>query len=74
MTDLDYEPPKYEVISITFHIGFHVYFNVLFSYFIYRTKTFKTIEASLRVDALASAGFKISRSKLVDFIRYTGFY
>ncbi|XP_022981895.1 uncharacterized protein LOC111480897 isoform X1 [Cucurbita maxima] len=33
-----------------------------------KTKTFKTIEASLRVDALASAGFKISRSKLVDFI------
>ncbi|XP_058101010.1 uncharacterized protein LOC131245508 isoform X2 [Magnolia sinica] len=34
-----------------------------------RTKSFKTIEASLRVDALASAGFKISRSKLVDLIR-----
>ncbi|XP_027342341.1 uncharacterized protein LOC113855078 isoform X2 [Abrus precatorius] len=33
-----------------------------------RTKSFKTIEASLRVDALASAGFKISRSKLVDMI------
>ncbi|KAL1346229.1 hypothetical protein HN51_019932 [Arachis hypogaea] len=33
-----------------------------------RTTTFKTIEASLRVDALASAGFKISRSKLVDLI------
>ncbi|XP_057992035.1 uncharacterized protein LOC110672192 isoform X2 [Hevea brasiliensis] len=33
-----------------------------------RTKTFKTIETSLRVDALASAGFKISRSKLVDLI------
>ncbi|GMN54510.1 hypothetical protein TIFTF001_023637 [Ficus carica] len=33
-----------------------------------RTKTFKTVEASLRVDALASAGFKISRSKLVDLI------
>ncbi|KAL5772213.1 hypothetical protein ACOSQ2_012137 [Xanthoceras sorbifolium] len=29
-----------------------------------RTKSFKAIEASLRVDALASAGFKISRSKL----------
>ncbi|KAL5841442.1 hypothetical protein ACOSQ3_012045 [Xanthoceras sorbifolium] len=28
------------------------------------TKSFKAIEASLRVDALASAGFKISRSKL----------
>ncbi|XP_028792989.1 putative RNA-binding protein YlmH isoform X3 [Neltuma alba] len=34
-----------------------------------RTKSFKTIEASLRVDALASAGFNISRSKLVDLIR-----
>ncbi|XP_015583691.2 putative RNA-binding protein YlmH isoform X2 [Ricinus communis] len=34
-----------------------------------RTRTFNTIEASLRVDALASAGFKISRSKLVDLIR-----
>ncbi|GAU33735.1 hypothetical protein TSUD_52680 [Trifolium subterraneum] len=33
-----------------------------------RTKSFKTIEASLRVDAVASAGFKISRSKLVDMI------
>ncbi|MQL85997.1 hypothetical protein Taro_018511, partial [Colocasia esculenta] len=33
-----------------------------------RTKSFKTIEASLRVDALASAGFKISRSKLVGLI------
>ncbi|KAJ6724467.1 RNA-BINDING PROTEIN YLMH-RELATED [Salix viminalis] len=32
------------------------------------TKSFKTVEASLRVDALASAGFKISRSKLVDLI------
>ncbi|XP_052206332.1 uncharacterized protein LOC127810817 isoform X2 [Diospyros lotus] len=34
-----------------------------------RTKTFKTVEASLRVDALASAGYKISRTKLVDLIR-----
>ncbi|KAK6269983.1 hypothetical protein POUND7_007088 [Theobroma cacao] len=33
-----------------------------------RTQSFKTIEASLRVDALASAGFKISRSKLVNLI------
>ncbi|XP_068667042.1 uncharacterized protein [Aristolochia californica] len=33
-----------------------------------RTNSFKTVEASLRVDALASAGFKISRSKLVDLI------
>lgn len=33
-----------------------------------RTKTFRTVESSLRVDALASAGFKISRSKLVDLI------
>ncbi|KAJ4976609.1 hypothetical protein NE237_001715 [Protea cynaroides] len=33
-----------------------------------KTKSFKAIEASLRVDALASAGFKISRSKLVDLI------
>ncbi|RVW79389.1 hypothetical protein CK203_040895 [Vitis vinifera] len=36
-----------------------------------RTTTFKTIELSLRVDALASAGFKLSRSKLVDLIRYS---
>ncbi|KAG4981455.1 hypothetical protein JHK85_035413 [Glycine max] len=36
-----------------------------------RTKSFKTIEASLRVDALASAGFKVSRSKLVDMIRFS---
>ncbi|KAF3946320.1 hypothetical protein CMV_027401 [Castanea mollissima] len=28
------------------------------------------VEASLRVDAVASAGFKISRSKLVDSVRY----
>ncbi|XP_042418767.1 putative RNA-binding protein YlmH [Zingiber officinale] len=33
-----------------------------------RTKTSKTVEASLRVDAIASAGFKISRTKLVDLI------
>ncbi|KAK9152784.1 hypothetical protein Sjap_000264 [Stephania japonica] len=33
-----------------------------------RTKSSKAVEASLRVDALASAGFKISRSKLVDLI------
>lgn len=33
-----------------------------------RTKSFKTVEASLRVDAIASAGYKISRSKLVDLI------
>ncbi|CAL1373327.1 unnamed protein product [Linum trigynum] len=33
-----------------------------------QTKTFRTVEASLRLDALASAGFKISRSKLVDLI------
>ncbi|CAN0891264.1 Putative RNA-binding protein YlmH [Linum grandiflorum] len=32
------------------------------------TKTFRTVEASLRLDALASAGFKLSRSKLVDLI------
>lgn len=35
-----------------------------------RTKSFKAIELSLRIDAIASAGFKISRSKLVDLIRY----
>ncbi|PQQ17973.1 uncharacterized protein Pyn_15243 [Prunus yedoensis var. nudiflora] len=34
-----------------------------------RTKSFKAIELSLRIDAIASAGFKISRSKLVDLIR-----
>uniref|UniRef100_A0A2P2IMQ7 RNA-binding S4 domain-containing protein n=1 Tax=Rhizophora mucronata TaxID=61149 RepID=A0A2P2IMQ7_RHIMU len=33
-----------------------------------RTRSFRSVEASLRVDALASAGFKISRSKLVDLI------
>ncbi|XP_057465306.1 uncharacterized protein LOC130755020 isoform X2 [Actinidia eriantha] len=33
-----------------------------------RTKAFKTVEASLRVDAIASAGFKISRTKLADLI------
>ncbi|KAK2968442.1 hypothetical protein RJ640_004448 [Escallonia rubra] len=33
-----------------------------------RTMSFKTVEASLRIDAIASAGFKISRSKLVDLI------
>ncbi|XP_024960174.1 uncharacterized protein LOC112500818 isoform X3 [Cynara cardunculus var. scolymus] len=34
-----------------------------------RTKTFKTVEASMRIDSIASAGFKISRSKLVGLIR-----
>lgn len=33
-----------------------------------KTKTFKTVEASLRIDAIASAGFKISRSKFVSMI------
>lgn len=33
-----------------------------------RTKTLKTVESSLRVDAIASAGFKISRSKFSDLI------
>ncbi|CAL0326552.1 unnamed protein product [Lupinus luteus] len=33
-----------------------------------RITKFKTVEASLRVDAVASAGFKVSRSKLVDMI------
>ncbi|KAJ4768458.1 RNA-binding S4 domain-containing protein [Rhynchospora pubera] len=33
-----------------------------------RTKSFKTVEPSLRVDALASAGFKLSRTKLVNLI------
>nr|CAB3478286.1 unnamed protein product [Digitaria exilis] len=33
-----------------------------------RTKSFKTVELSLRVDALASAGFKISRTKLASLI------
>lgn len=34
-----------------------------------KTKSFRTIEASLRVDAVASAGYKISRTKLGDLIR-----
>lgn len=33
-----------------------------------RTNSFKTVESSLRVDALASAGFKISRTKLASLI------
>ncbi|KAL5730405.1 hypothetical protein ACHQM5_003228 [Ranunculus cassubicifolius] len=33
-----------------------------------RTKSFNTVEASVRIDAIASAGFKISRSKLVGLI------
>uniref|UniRef100_A0A0E0FT32 RNA-binding S4 domain-containing protein n=1 Tax=Oryza nivara TaxID=4536 RepID=A0A0E0FT32_ORYNI len=33
-----------------------------------RTKSFKTVESSLRVDALGSAGFKISRTKLASLI------
>ncbi|KAM1101259.1 hypothetical protein ACFX2B_007558 [Malus domestica] len=36
-----------------------------------RTKSFKTIDASVRVVAIASAGFKLSRTKLVDLIRYS---
>ncbi|RXH83167.1 hypothetical protein DVH24_003665 [Malus domestica] len=35
------------------------------------TKSFKTIDASVRVVAIASAGFKLSRTKLVDLIRYS---
>ncbi|EPS64649.1 hypothetical protein M569_10127, partial [Genlisea aurea] len=33
-----------------------------------RTKVFKAVEASLRLDAVASAGFNISRSKMADLI------
>ncbi|GER53431.1 RNA-binding S4 domain-containing protein [Striga asiatica] len=33
-----------------------------------RTKTMKTVEASIRLDSIASAGFKISRSKMADLI------
>jgi RNA-binding protein YlmH len=33
-----------------------------------RVYTFRSVEASLRVDALASAGFRMSRSKLADMI------
>ncbi|KQK09715.1 uncharacterized protein LOC100832647 [Brachypodium distachyon] len=33
-----------------------------------KTKSFKTVESSLRVDAVASAGFKISRTKLGSLI------
>jgi len=33
-----------------------------------RTKSFKTVESSLRVDAVVSAGFKISRTKLGSLI------
>lgn len=33
-----------------------------------RTKSFKTVEASQRLDAIASAGFKISRSKMANLI------
>ncbi|MCO5575049.1 hypothetical protein L7F22_028846 [Adiantum nelumboides] len=33
-----------------------------------RVQVIKSVEASLRVDAVASAGFKISRSKLADLI------
>ncbi|KZV32579.1 hypothetical protein F511_43003 [Dorcoceras hygrometricum] len=33
-----------------------------------RTRSFKTVEASLRLDAVASAGFKISRSKMASLV------
>ncbi|KAH9330158.1 hypothetical protein KI387_002266, partial [Taxus chinensis] len=33
-----------------------------------RTKVLKSVEASLRVDAIASAGFQISRNKLSNLI------
>ncbi|KAF3678513.1 putative proton pump-interactor 1-like [Capsicum annuum] len=33
-----------------------------------RTKTLKSIEASLRLDAVASAGFKVSRTKMASLI------
>ena len=34
-----------------------------------KTESFQTVEASLRVDAVASAGFRMSRSKLSDLVR-----
>jgi hypothetical protein len=78
---IEYEPPRFA--SYYFCGVFFCMVLVIYSFgtskivsvpsTIFRTKSFKTVEASLRVDALASAGFKISRSKLVDLIRYTLF-
>ena len=77
---LEYEPPRF---ASCYFCGVFCMILVIYSFgtrkivyvpsTIFSTKSFKTVEASLRVDALASAGFKISRSKLVDLIRYTLF-
>ena len=34
-----------------------------------RVQETKTVEASMRLDAVASAGFRMSRSKMVDLIK-----
>ena len=79
LISLDYEPPRLIVIvmliivvSISKCFSSTIDLNIASSFG--RIQPFKTIEASLRVDAIASAGFKISRSKLVDSIRYSLLY
>jgi RNA-binding protein YlmH len=34
-----------------------------------KTETFRTVEASMRLDAIASAGFRVSRSRMVDMVK-----
>ncbi|CAN0891265.1 Putative RNA-binding protein YlmH [Linum grandiflorum] len=54
--------------KIRFVVFLLTHLTTSISYPFVSTKTFRTVEASLRLDALASAGFKLSRSKLVDLI------
>ena len=72
LISLDYEPPRCIIDPSLSFVNIYFWQSETLSVLICllcRTTSFKTIEASLRVDALASAGFKISRSKLVDMIR-----
>lgn len=77
---LEYEPPRFSHVISNLWMNLKAFFSEFrvvnlgksdsVSPLNCRTKSSKTVEASLRVDALASAGFKISRTKLASLIRY----
>lgn len=74
LLDIEYVPPR-SVISSSYLPYIWLILLVwnhlpTWLYDLYSTKTLKTVEASLRLDAIASAGFKISRSKMAGYIRY----
>ena len=63
LSAIEIKEQKYDFLFV----GIYPIQNLVF-FFGFRIDTLKTIESSLRVDALASAGFKMSRTKLSDLI------